>query len=196
MASARGKSRRPAHHESHARPDARRRPRPSDASEENKFAEAKLAQIGQLAAAFTWSPWKEGDTRTQHVQTRQDGTDRDDETQLERWRLRGDMLRIATFYRVTGAKRRAERRTRRERAKTRFRQWAMTVLRDQRQQGADGDAQQGQRTTGKRRAEGEPSYREARPYKQRATPAEMQRRRLRLRRTRLVNQPLESGVGV
>ena len=146
-----------------------------------------------MAASFTWSPWKEGDTRTQH-ETGQDGTDRDDETQLERWRLRGDMLRIATYYRVTGAKRRAERRTRRERAKARFRQWAMTVLRDQRQQGADGD-QQGQRETGKRRAEGEPSYREARPYKQRATHEEMQRRRLGSKRTRLVNTAQSTEIG-
>ena len=106
------------------------------------------------------------------------------------------MLRIATYYRVTGAKRRAERRTRRERAKTRFRQWAMTVLRDQRQQGAaDGDAQQGQRVTGKRRAEGEPSYREARPYKQRATPEEMQRKRLGPKRTRLVNTAQSTEIG-
>ena len=105
------------------------------------------------------------------------------------------MLRIATYYRVTGAKRRADRRTRRERAKARFRQWAMTVLRDQRQQGTDGDAQQGQRATGKRRAEGEPSYREARPYKQRATPEEMQRRRLGPKRTRLVNTAQSTEVG-
>ena len=68
---------------------------------------------------------------------------REDEAQLGRWRLRGDLLRVATYYRVTGAKRRAERRTRRERAKTRFRQRAMTVLRGQRQQGADGDGRQG-----------------------------------------------------
>ena len=75
-------------------------------------------------------------------------------------------------------------------------QWAMMVLRDQRQQGADGDAQQGQRTTGKRRAEGEPSYREARPYKQRATPEEMQRRRLGSRRTRLVNTAQSTEIGM
>ena len=105
------------------------------------------------------------------------------------------MLRVATYYRVTGAKRRAERRTRRERAKTRFRQWAMTVLRDQRQQGADGDAQQGQRATGKRRTEGESSYREARPYKQRATPEAMQRKRLGPKRTRLVNTAQSTEIG-
>ena len=72
----------------------------------------------------------------------------------------------------------------------------MTVLRDQRQQGAtDGDAQQGQRATGKRRAEGEPSYREARPYKQRATPEEMQRKRLGPKRTRLVNTAQSTEIG-
>ena len=92
--------------------------------------------------------------------------------------------------------RRAERRARREWAKARFRQWAMTVLRDQRRQGiADGDAQRGQQTTGKRRAEGEPSYREARPYKQRATPEEMQRKRLVPKRTRLVSTAQSTELG-
>ena len=174
------------------RPDARRLRPPS---EEKKFVWAKLAQIEQLAASFAWSPWREGDTRAQR-ETDQNETGREDETQLERWRLRGDMLRVATYYRVTGAKRRAERRARREWAKARFRQWATTVLRDQRRQGmADEDAQRGQRTTGKRRAEGEPSYREARPYRQRATPEEMQRRRLGPKRTRLVSTAQSTELG-
>ena len=151
-----------------------------------------------LSRSFTWSPWKEGDTRAQH-ETEQDETDRDNETQLERWRLRGDMLRIATYYRVTGAKCRAERRTRRERTKARFQRWAMTVLRERRSRTeareAEEGTQQDQRVTGKRRADHEPSYREARPYKQRATPEEMRRKRLDPKRTRRVNTAQSTEIG-
>ena len=71
----------------------------------------------------------------------------------------------------------------------------MTVLRDQRRQDAEGGTQQDQRATGKRRADNEPSYREARPYKQRATPEEMQRKRLGPKRTRLVNTAQSTEIG-
>ena len=164
---------------------ARRRPRPAP-SEEKRFADAKLEQIEQVAASFTWNPWRVGDARTQH-ETGQEETEQDDEAQLRRWRLRGDMLRVATYYRVTGARHRAECRTRRARVKARFQRWAMTVLSDRRQQD--------QGATGKRRAEGEPSYREARPYKQRATPEEMQRRRLGASRTRRTNTAQSTEIG-
>ena len=181
---------------------AARRPRPP-ASSERKFADSQLAQMEQIASTYNWSPWKPGDARAQQHATQAPELHGDeDEIQLTRWQLRCDLLRIATFYRVTGAKRRAKQRVRREAAKAKFQRWAATVLAERRSQARptpetranQQETRQGQ-NAGKRRAETAPSYREARAYKQRATPDEMERRRLAPKRTRLTNTTQSTELG-
>ena len=157
----------------------------------------------QIASTYTWSPWKPGDARAQQHATQAPELHGDeDEIQLTRWQLRCDLLRIATFYRVTGAKRRAKQRVRREAAKAKFQRWAATVLAERRSQARptpetranQQETRQGQ-NAGKRRVETATSYREARAYKQRATPDEMERRRLAPKRTRLTNTTQSTELG-
>ena len=74
-----------------------RNARPSAPSDERKFADARLANFGQVAEDFTWSPWRDANP----PRTSADGGD--DLDHLRRWRLKCDMLRVATYYRVTGA---------------------------------------------------------------------------------------------
>ena len=140
---------------------------------------------------------------------------------MAQWRLRGDLLRLATYYRVTGSRRKAERRRRADAAKERFQRWAATVVAARRQQcdaeavGSVGINQL--RTSPSQinfvspppagstvvssppagdtaRTTGGQGYREARAYKRRATPDEMQARRL-TRRTRRTStaQSMELG---
>ena len=98
--------------------------------------------------------------------------------------------------------RRAKQRVRRETAKAKFQRWAATVLAERRSQARptpetranQQETRQGQ-NAGKRRAETAPSYREARAYKQRATPDEMERRRLAPKRTRLTNTTQSTELG-
>ena len=100
-----------------------------------------------------------------------------DKVQLARWRLKCDALRVATYYRVTGAQQRAEERKRSVRTRARFRLWAASVRR-QRQAAARVEA-------GGRKRTMEDGYSDTRPYKQRATQEEVTRRRLQPQRRRL-----------
>ena len=106
-------------------------------------------------------------------------------TQLQRWRLKCDLMRVATYYRVTGAQARVEARKRSARTRARFREWAASVRRErtaavQHPAEREGDGQHATR----KRAMDPGSYSEARAYKQRATQEEMSQRRLRPRQRR------------
>ena len=202
MGGTRGTTRRPAHHAGHARCHC-----PSASS-------ARL--VGKKVCRFTARP---NGANCEHVHlepvetrrrtratTRHSGArapregGRDSAHTLATTRC--DLLRIATFYRVTGAKRRAKQRVRRETAKAKFQRWAATVLAERRSQARptpetranQQETRQGP-NAGKRRAETAPSYREARAYKQRATPDEMERRRLAPKRTRLTNTTQSTELG-
>ena len=153
-----------------------------DASDEKKFQMTQLRNLLDFATRVTWSPWRE----TQTHATTEDADDNTDMTQLQRWRLKCDLMRVATYYRVTGAQARVEARKRSARIRARFREWAASVRREraaavQHQAEREGD---GQRTT-RKRAMDPGSYSEARAYRQRATQEEMSQRRLRTRQRRL-----------
>jgi len=179
----------------------------SDDSEERKFAADQLAKFGnEFAEAYTWSPWREGGARET---TEGDEGDAGacaggvDEEQLRRWRLKCDLKRVATYYRVTGAQERAEARGRGARTRARFRAWADSVRRQRAMtaQGAGGGGAGTSGGAGAKRSrgctcrpgfsatcatcDGAGGYSETRPYKQRATQDEMVSRRLRPRRRKL-----------
>ena len=146
----------------------RRRPTlaPNPASAEKTFAAQQVADLSSFASTFNWSPWREGTGRTE------EGGEKPDATQLKRWRLKCDMLRVATYYRVTGAHARAHKAKRRAALQARLRAWAKSMKTT---------GQGGPQAGGKR----PPTYSETRPYKKRATAAEMTARRLTAGRRRL-----------
>ena len=105
---------------------------------------------------------------------------------LRRWRFKCDLMRVATYYRVTGAQTRVDARKRSARIRARFREWATSVRRERAaavRPPTETEGGDGQRASRKRPIQAG-SYSEARAYKQRATQEEMSRRRLRTRRRR------------
>ena len=110
----------------HARPRRRQQRRdPADGSAEKQFQMTQLINLDDFATRFTWSPWRETQTRATT-----DDTDNTDVTQLRRWRLKCDLMRVATYYRVTGAQARVDARKRSARIRARFREWAASVRRE------------------------------------------------------------------
>ena len=166
----------------HARPRRRQQRRdPADGSAEKQFQMTQLINLDDFATRFTWSPWRETQTRATT-----DDTDNTDVTQLRRWRLKCDLMRVATYYRVTGAQARVDARKRSDRIRARFREWAASVRRERAataRSPAESEGEDGQRASRKRALQ-PGSYSEARAYKQRATQEEMSLRRLRPRRRR------------
>ena len=110
-----------------------RRASPSTISDEKRFADGQIRNFTRLAETYKWSPWQDGGTRTAE-EVDDDGGDPAqqhavDEAQVQRWRLKCDLKRVATFYRVTGAQVKAEARKRSARTRARFRAWADSVRR-------------------------------------------------------------------
>ena len=116
--------------------------------------------------------------------------------QLQRWRLKCDLMRVATFYRVTGAHARAEARMRSGRARARFRKWAASVIREREQAAlqpmdtAEPDARES-----RKRAMPPGRYSETRTNRTRASPDEMDRRRTRARQSRLGTTMSSTEIG-
>ena len=140
--------------------------------------------MDDFATRFKWSPWRDVQPRA----TTEDTDNPTDMTQLRRWRLKCDLMRVATYYRVTGAQTRVDARKRSARIRARFREWATSVRRERTaapaaRPPAEREGEDGQRAS-RKRARQPGSYSEARAYKQRATQEEMSQRRLRPRRRR------------
>ena len=153
-----------------------------DGSDEKQFQATQLINLVDFATRFKWSPWRD----TQPRVTTEEADDSTDMTQLRRWRLKCDLMRVATYYRVTGAQMRVDARKRSARTRTRFREWAASVRRERAaaaRPSAETEGGNGQRASRKRPMQ-TGSYSEARTYKQRATQEEMSQRRLRPRRRR------------
>ena len=180
---------------------ARRNGGPSQQSDERKFADAQLSNFAQVAGGYAWSPWREGSARVQEGSDDEGDDDRDgavDEAQLARWKLKCDVMRVATYYRVTGARERAEARGRSAQTRARFRAWAASVVQARRDdevaERPAGQARDGGRAARKRQmAPG--AYREGRTNKQRATQEEVARRRLHSRRQRRGSTAADTQVG-
>ena len=100
-------------------------------AEEKKFAQEQLANFTEFAAACTWSPWRGGGAK-EPEENEGNGAHADatNESQLGSWRLKCDLKRVATYYRVTGAQERADARKRSARTKARFRAWAASVRKE------------------------------------------------------------------
>ena len=167
--------------------------------DERKFAEAQISNFAQIARRYTWRPWREGAAQAPEGSEDDDSDNHDiDEGQLARWRLKCDMMRVATYYRVTGARARAEARIRNARARTRFREWIRSVIQarqnDAAEEQAVDQAQDSSRETRKRRmAPG--AYCETRTNKQRATQEEVTTRRLQAKRRRRGATASDTQVG-
>ena len=166
----------------HARQGRRQQRRAPDGSDEKQFQATQLINLVDFATRFKWSPWRDIQPRV----TTEEADDSTDMTQLRRWRLKCDLMRVATYYRVTGAQMRVDARKRSARTRTRFREWAASVRRERAaatRPSAETEGGNGQRASRKRPMQ-TGSYSEARTYKQRATQEEMSQRRLRTRRRR------------
>ena len=143
---------------------------------EKKFATAQLDNFGKtFAESYKWSPWRENNDARQRPDA-----PTTDEAQLRRWKLRGDMLRLATYYRVMRLHDKATRRVRREAVQRGLRAWAKRVLREARADTGEMDTEEGARPSRKRKV----TYKETRTNKQRTTPEEMTTRRLAYTRRR------------
>ena len=162
-----------------AGPTTRPRRRAHNNSDEKNFADEQLRNFTHVAQTYKWSPW--GTKPDKHVDNVNDTTTVD-ENQLRRWRFKCDMMRVATYYRVTGAQNTADNRERRARVKARFRVWAASMHGHRGGQVMQGAAKDGGASR-KRPLAG--SYQQARTYKQRATQEELNERRLRPKRRRL-----------
>ena len=119
-------------------------------TEDKAFALKQMVTFSDVADQFRWNPWRSqrNDEAPRRASTRAQraATQEEDEVMLARWRLRGDLLRIATYYRVTGARRSAETRRRTAAAKTRFKRWAATVIAErQRREGGSASSELGGR---------------------------------------------------
>ena len=68
-------------------------------SDEKQFQTTQLINLVDFATRFKWSPWRDIQPRA----TTEEADDSTDMTQLRRWRLKCDLMRVATYYRVTGA---------------------------------------------------------------------------------------------
>ena len=180
---------------------ARQQSPPSQPSDERKFADAQLSDFAQTARRYKWNPWRDGNARATEGSDDEDGGDQNeavDEAQLARWKLKCDVMRVATYYRVTRARERAEARARRAKTRARFREWITSVIQSNRNDAATEraaqQAQDGSRETRKRHmAPG--GYREARANKQRTTQEEVTRRRLQSRRQRRGSTVADTQVG-
>ena len=120
-----------------------------------------------FATRFKWSPWRDIQPRV----TTEEADDSTDMTQLRRWRLKCDLMRVATYYRVTGAQMRVDARKRSARTRTRFREWAASVRRERAAAArppAEAEGENGQRALRKRPMQAG-SYSEARTYATRYT---------------------------
>ena len=117
---------------------SRQQQRGQQPSMERVFAQQQLHDFDKVAHEFQWNPWRtrkeeqDAARESTHAQKRRANTE--NETMTAQWRLRCDLLRVATYYRVTGSQRKAERRRRAGAAKDRFRRWAATVVAARRQQ--------------------------------------------------------------
>ena len=119
-----------------------------------------------------------------------------DMAQLQRWRLKCDLMRVATFYRVTGAHARAEARKRKDRVRARFRMWAASVIRERAHvapQPMD-TAEQDERES-RKRVMPPGRYSDTRVNRPRASPDEMDRRRTRARQSRLAPTMSSTEIG-
>ena len=179
-----------------------RRQRPSQQSDERKFVNTQLSNFAQVASRYTWNPWRESPARRQDGSGDEDDDSQDDavdEIQLSRWRMKCDVMRVATYYRVTGARERAEARHRSNKTRARFRAWAASVIQARRDdEAAERAAEQARDGTSReaRKRRMEPGvYREGRTNKQRATQAEVARRRLQSRRQRRGPTVTDTQVG-
>ena len=164
-----------------AGPRTRPRRRAQNNSDEKKFADEQLRNFAHVAQNYKWNPWGTKPDKHDAIDY-PDDTTTVDASQLRRWRLKCDMMRVATYYRVTGAQSAADARKRSERVKARFRAWAASVRGQRAAQETPGPAEDS-RAGRKRPMEG--AYNQARTYKRRATQEEMIERRLRPRRRRM-----------
>ena len=161
-------------------------------SEEKQFQVAQLRDFEEYATRNRWSPWRE----TQAAPAAHPEDADVDVEQLQRWRLKCDLMRVATFYRVTGAHARAEARVRSGRARARFRKWAASVIREREQAAlqpmdtAEPDARES-----RKRAMPPGRYSETRTNRTRASPDEMDRRRTRARQPRLAPTMSSTEIG-
>ena len=170
-------------------------------TEDKAFALKQMATFSDVADQFRWNPWRSqrNDEAPRRASTRAQraATQEEDEVMLARWRLRGDLLRIATYYRVTGARRSAETRRRTAAAKTRFKRWAATVIAERQRRGEGGSASSelGGRDQSLDPSVLRPQYKEGRTNKRRATAAEMAERRLASKRARRTNTAQSTEIG-
>ena len=141
-----------------------------------------------MRRGFKWSPWRGQRDATQPA----DGEDeREDEPTpaLRAWRLAGDALRVAAYYRVMHSDRRARDRRRHLAAKERFQRWIRSCIEQRRAeaaakehgQAAEAERQRrGERVSGATRMQRTPAdvYRDTRRYKPRAAAHDVERRLL------------------
>ena len=167
----------------HARPRRQQRQQLlANTSEEKQFQIAQLRGFEDYATRNKWSPWRE--TQVAPAEHPEDAMT--DTTQLQRWRLKCDLMRVATYYRVTGAHTRAEASKRSTRTRTRFRMWAASVIRERAraaQQPMDTEDPDGRESRKRTLPPGQ--YSDTRTNRPRASPDEMNRRRTHTRQTRL-----------
>ena len=166
----------------HARPRRQQRQLSADVSEEKQFQITQLGDFDDYATRNKWSPWRE----TQAAPAAPPEDVDTDTTQLQRWRLKCDLMRIATYYRVTGAHTRAEARKRSNRTRMRIQTWAGSLIRERAraaQQPMDTEDPGGRES--RKRALPPGQYSDTRTNRPRANPDQMNRRRTQTRQTRL-----------
>ena len=163
-------------------------------SVEKKFANERLNDVERFAEGYKWSPWRDDSQRIAIDGNHDEAVQRVDETLLTQWRMKSSLMRLATYYRVTGAHERAMRRRRTENTKTRFRAWAISVLNERRMTRTNGDtattsqqlntSQQVRRTQPQRHRPSAQHATANTDRKRRATAAQMAERRLQPQRRR------------
>jgi hypothetical protein len=157
---------------------------------DKQFALERVAELDDMAEGFTWSPWRDRNM-TRPDRERGDSC----RAQLARWRLRGDLLRLATYYRVTGSHERARTRQRRDTLRSRARAWMRSALEELRRPEPPAPASAEHRWEMRERNVRPHAYIEVRQYRERASAEQLTHKRLvsRKRKKMATAQTTEMG---
>ena len=106
---------------------SRRRPTPTTAveTENTKFAQKMNSdqEWKRVRGGMVWSPWGNTSEKTSTGEE-----DEEEQAQRNAWRLRGQCLSLASYYRVMHSHARAQERQRMQKARDRFQRWAVSFL--------------------------------------------------------------------
>ena len=110
---------------SSARRIPQRRSQSATETAERTFANKQRREINEIAANYTWSPWR---APPKHTNATNDEDRAEPTAELQRWKLRDKCLRVASYYRITHLHARASETRRWDKIKTRFQRWAASWL--------------------------------------------------------------------